>query len=479
MYCAIQYQAVLFIMKKLINAVRNRLKRVYDRLHNERFKINLLQAIPFWVASGITGLVAVLYAKLFFLAEMGTHWVIHHGTWLLFIVMPVCFVTAWWLVSKFAPAARGSGIPQVIAAVELATPKYIDKVKKLLSIRIIFFKILSSIVMVFGGGVVGREGPTIQIAGSVFRAVNQWLPSWWPKISKRNMIMAGAAAGLAAAFNTPLGGVVFAMEEVTRTHISYFKTALFTAVIIAGLTAQGLLGPYLYLGYPDVSNLSGYIFFGVIAVGIVTGLLGSGMARIILSIMKWTRALTSVPKRIFYIIGCALALATMAFFVNVNVLGSGKEIMTHVLFTADKQLPWYIPLMRIVGPILSFTTGAAGGVFAPALTAGASVGAVMGDWFHVSPTNVNLLILAGMVGFLTGVTRTPFTSAILVLEMTDRHNVIFHLLLAGMVASMVAYLVDRHSFYDHLKMQYIHDVHHEAIPPNPLKGEEKNEEVES
>ena len=85
--------------------------------------------------------------------------------------------------------------------------------------------------MVFGGGVVGREGPTIQIAGSVFRAVNQCLPAWWPKISKRNMIMAGAA-GLAAAFNTPLGGVVFAMEEVTRTHISYFKTALFTAVII-------------------------------------------------------------------------------------------------------------------------------------------------------------------------------------------------------------------------------------------------------
>jgi H+/Cl- antiporter ClcA len=288
---------------------------------------------------------------------------------------------------------------------------------------------------------------------------------------KRNMIMAGAAAGLAAAFNTPLGGVVFAMEEVTRIHISYFKTALFTAVIIAGLTAQGLLGPYLYLGYPDVSNLSGYIFFGVIAVGIVTGLLGSSMARVILSLMKWTRSLKSIPKRILYITACALVLATLAFFVSERTLGSGKEIMTHALFTADKHLPWYMPLIRILGPVLSFTSGAAGGVFAPALTAGASIGAVMGEWFQVSPTNVNLLILAGMVGFLTGVTRTPFTSAILVLEMTDRHNVIFHLLLAGMAASLVAYLVDRHSFYDHLKMQYIHDVHHEAIPPDPLKGE--------
>lgn len=459
-------------MKKIINALRNRLKRVYDRLHNERFKLNLLQAIPFWIASVITGLVAVLYAKLFAWAEMGTAWVLHHGVWWLFIVTPVCFVLSWWLVFKFAPGARGSGIPQVIAAVELAAaPKYNDKLKKLLSIRIILFKMVSSIVMVFGGGVVGREGPTIQIAGSVFRAINKILPSWWPKISKRNMINAGAAAGLAAAFNTPLGGVVFAMEEVTRTHISYFKTALFTAVIIAGLTAQGLLGPYLYLGYPDVSNLSGYIFFGVIAVGVVTGVLGSGMARVILSIMKWVRSFT-ISKRIVYLVICALGLATMAYFISENVLGSGKEIMTHVLFTSDKHLPWYMPIVRIVGSIISFTSGAAGGVFAPALASGASIGAIMGEWFNVSASNVNLLVLAGMVGFLTGVTRTPFTSAILVLEMTDRHSVIFHLMLAGMVASLVAYLVDRHSFYDHLKTQFIHDVHHESIPVEEVTTED-------
>lgn len=294
------------------------------------------------------------------------------------------------------------------------------------------------------------------------------------------MIKAGAAAGLAAAFNTPLGGVVFAMEEVTRTHISYFKTALFTAVIIAGLTAQGLLGPYLYLGYPDVSNLSGYIFFGVIAVGIVSGVLGSGMARVILSIMKWVRSF-NISRRVIYLIACAVLLAAMAFFISEKALGSGKEIMTQSLFTADKHLPWYLPLVRIVGSIISFTSGAAGGVFAPALAAGASIGAVMGEWFNVSATNVNLLILAGMVGFLTGVTRTPFTSAILVLEMTDRHNVIFHLMLAGMIATMVSYLIDRHSFYDHLKTQFIHDLHHEAIPPveeekEGGKGDKDNKE---
>jgi H+/Cl- antiporter ClcA len=133
-------------------------------------------------------------------------------------------------------------------------------------------------------------------------------------------------------------------------------------------------------------------------------------------------------------------------------------MMTTALFTHDKYLAWYVPLLRMAGPLFSFTTGAAGGVFAPALSAGASLGATLSGWMHLSETNTNLLILSGMVGFLTGVTRTPFTSAILVLEMTDRHNVIFHLMLAGMTASLVALLVDRHSFYDHLKIQYMHEL---------------------
>lgn len=287
--------------------------------------------------------------------------------------------------------------------------------------------------------------------------------------------MAGAAAGLAAAFNTPLGGVVFAVEELTRTHMSFFKTALFTAVIIAGLTAQGLLGPYLYLGYPDVNNLSNYIFFGVILVGIVSGLFGSIMSRIMLSIISWMKNF-KVSQRVMYITACALIMAGFAFFINEGALGSGKEIMTHALFTADKHLPWYMPFARIGGSILSFTTGSAGGIFAPALSSGASIGAVLAEWFNVSPANANLLILAGMVGFLTGVTRTPFTSAILVLEMTDRHNVIFHLLLAGMMASLAAWLIDRHSLYDHLKMQYIHDVHHEAVP---VEGDDEDDDEEA
>jgi len=443
---------------KIMERIRRWGKRAFDRIRNEKLKHNLLQAIPFWVASLLTGLAAVLYSRLFALAEKGTAWLIHQGTWLLFLATPVCFLISWWLVRRFAPYARGSGIPQVMASIELATPKYNVMVNRLLSLRILFIKVVSSLVMALGGGVIGREGPTIQVAGSIFRKVNEWLPKWWPKISKRNMIMTGAAAGLAAAFNTPLGGIVFAVEELTRTHISYFKTALFTAVIIAGLTAQALLGPYLYLGFPDMNGLSGTIFFGVALVAVPAGLAGAAMSKGMLRVFAWKAKFRFTRDHVLFVLGCALLLAATAYFVDERVLGSGKELMTRSLFTTDKYNSWYMPLLRIGGPLVSFTTGGAGGVFAPALSAGASIGATLSGWLHLSAVDTNLLVLAGMVGFLTGVTRTPFTSAILVLEMTDRHNVIFHLMLAGMLASLVALLVDRHSFYDHLKYQYLREI---------------------
>ncbi len=381
---------------------------------------------------------------------------------MLFLFTPVCFLIAWWLVIRFEKFAGGSGIPQVMAAIELATPQDNHKVKKLLSIRVIIVKILSSFFMILGGGVVGREGPTIQIAGSVFRKINQLLPDWWPKVSKRNMIMTGAAAGLAAAFNTPLGGIVFAIEELTKTHISYFRTALFTAVIIAGLTAQALFGPYLYLGYPVIKGLSVYIFLGVILVAMLSGLGGSVTGRLLLAFINLRTRLKTKTKQIAFVLICGLVVAALGFFAGTTLIGSGKMIMTNVLFTSEKYLPWYAPLIRITGSVFSFSTGAAGGIFAPALSSGACIGSVISGWMHLNDSNTNLLILSGMVGFLTGITRTPFTSSIIVLEMTDRHNLIFYLMLAGMFAGMVALLIDKHSFYDRLKVKYLRQIEEEA-----------------
>jgi H+/Cl- antiporter ClcA len=121
-------------------------------------------------------------------------------------------------------------------------------------------------------------------------AFNKWIPEAWPKLARQSYLLTGAA-GLAAAFNTPLGGLVFAVEELARVHVRFFRTALFTSVIIAGLATQGFLGPYLYLGYPDVGGLSFRIFPALLVVAFAAGCSGAFMCKLILRISAWKNGL--------------------------------------------------------------------------------------------------------------------------------------------------------------------------------------------
>lgn len=427
------------------------------KINASRITNNALQAIPFWFASLVVGLLAVLYTRLFGFAEELLHDALKWRSWSLFILTPLCFLFAWLLVRLLAPGARGSGIPQVMAGIEMAPTKHEGKISALLSLKILIVKIFSSVLMVLGGGAIGREGPTIQIAGSAFYTIRRWLPASWPKLSIQAFILTGAAAGLAAAFNTPLGGVVFAVEELAKIHIRFFRTALFSAVIIAGLTAQAFLGSYLYLGYPDVKNLAFSTFFVVGAVSVLSGMGGALMGSVIIAFSKWKKKFSSSQSFLFLLF-VGFAFAATAVYLNDDVLGSGHHIMNGLLFTGDKHVSFETLVLRIVGPVLCFNVGAAGGIFAPALTAGATIGSYFSYLFDFAGANANILILAGMVGFLTGVTRTPFTSAILVLEMTDRHSVIFHLLLAAMISNIAAILIDRRSVYDWLKDSYLKEL---------------------
>lgn len=448
----------------LLKKTRQALKSRFDLIRNEKLKNNLLNALPYWLGALLSGCVAVLFAKLFSYAEAGTLYIFHKGSWMFLIITPICFVISWWLVIKYAPYARGSGIPQVTAAIELSHPKHHYKVNKLLSLRILVIKIISSLTMVFGGGVIGREGPTIQISASIFKKINDLLPAWYPKIARRNMIVTGAAAGLASAFNTPLGGIVFAIEELTKTHFSFFKSALLTGVIIAGLTALSFLGPYLYLGYPQLGGpIPAWMILLIILLAIITAVAGSAMCETILYILKKKAILKSSFAKLIYVMLCGLAIALLTIFVDNKTMGSGKEIMVSTLFTNKKQLDWYIPLLRVAGPVLSFTTGGAGGVFAPSLSAGASIGSAFAGLFHLTTGQANLIILCGMTGFLTAITRSPFTSSILVLEMTNSHNIIFYIMITALLANMVAHALKRHSFYDTLKDQYIKEIHKSEV----------------
>lgn len=429
------------------------LKKISTRLQNlllsNKVKISFFQAIPFWVASLLVGLMAVFYERIFHQAEQLSMQCYTFNPYWLLLLTPVMFILSWWLVQRYSPFASGSGIPQVMAAIRFGGEKKNPVINKLIGLHVLIIKMLSSTLMVIGAGVIGREGPTIQIAAATFESLHQRLPSWWPRISTKNMIIAGAASGLAAAFNTPLGGIVFAVEELAKSHLSSFRTPLFTAVIIAGLTAQGILGPYLFLGYPDLKNLTWVVYPGILLLSVICGLSGAWWSKLALYI-QYRMSMQKKSVRIATIAFIGIFIALSAIFFGFDSVGSGKAIIERTLSSQEKTVEWYIPVIRMLNQALSFGVGGAGGIFAPSLGLGGTIGSVFAEWFQASPTDTNMLILAGMVAFLTGITRSPFTSAILVLEMTDRHNVIFQLMLAAMISNVIASLIDRKSFYERL-----------------------------
>jgi H+/Cl- antiporter ClcA len=430
-----------------------------SQLDYKEFHRTAYQLIPLWVASVLVGVAAVMYARGFLYVEDLSTEFLHTYPEAIFAISPVAFLSSWFLVKVFAPMAAGSGIPQVMAAVELEGKSNLSR--KLLNVKVSIVKVLSSLVMLAGGGAIGREGPTIQISASIFSFMHHALPKQWEKFSAQLMVLTGAASGLAAAFNTPLGGIVFAIEELTRIQFSKFRTTLFVAVIISGMTAQAMLGPYLYLGFPKV-QVAGYSYIlWVIAAAVLAGFMGGMFGSLILVIHRWKKTIKTTGKHIAIVLIFALSFASIYYFFNRSVIGAGKEVMEDLLFINNKDVSPSLVLSRFFGPILSFGSGGAGGIFAPSLCAGSTIGAFIAYVADIPSEFTNLLILAGMVGFLTGVTHSPFTSAILVLEMTDRHSVIFYLMLAGMFAYLVSMLVDKKSVYEHLKEGYLNSF----LPP--------------
>ncbi|WP_018344511.1 chloride channel protein [Cytophaga aurantiaca] len=419
----------------------------------QEFHRTAYQLIPLWIASVLVGVTAVLYAKSFIYVEAISTEILNDYPEAIFIITPVAFLTSWFLVQFFAPMSAGSGIPQVMAAVEMEGKSTLSR--QLLNVKVSVVKVISSLIMLGGGGAIGREGPTIQISASIFSFMHHALPEKWEKFSAQLMILTGAASGLAAAFNTPLGGIVFAIEELTRVQFSKFRTTLFVAVIISGMTAQAMLGPYLYLGFPKVSIYEYSFILWVILTAAIAGFLGGMFGSLILAIHQWKQTFKTLRKHVVVVLIFSLSFASIYYFFNHAVAGAGKEILENLLFINNKDISFSLMVSRFFGPILSFGSGGAGGIFAPSLSAGGTVGAFIAYVADIATEHTNLLILAGMVGFLTGVTHSPFTSAILVLEMTDRHSVIFYLMLAGIFAYLFTMLVNKKSVYEHLKEGYL------------------------
>jgi H+/Cl- antiporter ClcA len=195
--------------------------------------------LVFWSGAVAVGLVSVLFAKLADIAQSGFHLIIGGGGGLRgllpLLMTPVGFMLCAWAAYVYFPNSQGSGIPQAIAARHLRNE---DERNRLLSLKMVVGKIGLTLLGLLCGASISREGPTVQVGASIMLQVARW----GGMAQAKGLILAGSAAGVAAAFNTPLAGIVFAIEEMGRTYQARTNGLVLTAVILAGLASLGLLG---------------------------------------------------------------------------------------------------------------------------------------------------------------------------------------------------------------------------------------------
>lgn len=410
----------------------------YNRLVQLQLELRpTLRGIPYWLAAVLVGFVAVVYSSAFGAVITVSQWVAVQYPMALLVMGPLSLAFGSWLVIRFAPMAGGTGIPQVTSLIPMDSATGAEQIDRTLNIRVAAVVILSSLLCVLGGGSVGREGPMVHIAACIFYFVAKQFSIIWPYQEHRSWIIAGGAAGVAAAFNTPLAGIVFVLEELAQQHFHQFKTVVISAVIVAGMMAQWLSGRYLFLGYPRIDHVGFSAFPYAIVVGIACGVLAGLFERCRESMVKRT-AVAREKHRIWFAALMGVLVALIAIYVDVRTIGGGIGAIQEMLFTGEKAT-WGLLVGKFFAVILSYLSGCAGGFLAPALTLGAAVGSKIAWW--LSPTDHNLLVMVGMAGFLSAMTRAPFTALVIVMEMTDRHSTIFPLMITSLIASGLVRLV--------------------------------------
>lgn len=404
----------------------------------------LQQVFPYWCGAVLVSCVSYFYTWLLKYSEIAFQRISQHGFAFSTAAMIFGFILAGLIPFLFFPSSAGSGIPQLYAALDLSETNESSKLNRLIGWRTIPTKILSSAALLMSGGVAGREGPTLQISGSIFYLVFQKAN----KYSVRNLqhfLMAGAAAGLAAAFNTPLGGLVFVIEELAKSKLNEFRSSVLQAVIISGLFTQTVVGSYLYFGYPKIKQFEIRHIPAVIIISTICSLTVWAFVFMLKRVVVFRQKINSLLSVTFVCVLSAVALSLLYHFVSRSSVGSGHSMIESILF--ENSAPNLFDITgRFLGLIFTYLSGAAGGIFAPTLSIGAGIGSFLNGFADMGLPL--LLPLCGMTAALSALTQSPLTSFILVLEMTDRHSAIVALMISALVGYAVVKLLGQDSFYD-------------------------------
>src|ERR1700761_7904621 len=274
------------------------------------------------------GAAAVALAQLADLAQIGFASLLAKSRYVSLVVTPLGFALAVYATNRFFPNSQGSGIPQAIAARHLTDHKARES---LVSLRIAIGKTILTLFGLLCGASVGREGPTVQIGASIMFALGRFSPRRQP-----GLILAGAAAGVAAAFNTPLAGIVFGIEEMSRAFETRTSSLIITAVIAAGLTSLALMGNYTYFGTSAAALRHGTDWLAIPVCGVVGGLAGGLFSRIVIVMARgFANPGGRAIKR--YALGfaliCGLATAICGILSGDTIYGTGYSQVKSALET--------------------------------------------------------------------------------------------------------------------------------------------------
>jgi H+/Cl- antiporter ClcA len=401
----------------------------------------------FLLGGVVVGAAAVALAKLADQAQLAFNLLLAQSRYAALVVTPLGFALSVFLTVRFFPNAQGSGIPQAIAARHLTDTRTRSP---LVSIRIAIGKIILTLLGLLCGASVGREGPTVQIGASIMFALGRLSPRRQP-----GLILAGAAAGVAAAFNTPLAGIVFGIEEMSRSFETRSSSLVIGTVIAAGLTSLALMGNYTYFGSTPIALRSGVDWLAIPLCGVVGGATGGLFSRILIIM---ARGLLPAPMRalkqrpMLFALMCGLAVGICGLLSGDMIYGTGYAQVKAAL-EAGVPLPASFGVLKFLATTFAAISGIPGGIFSPSLAVGAGLGANVATLFHDAP--VAPIMLLGMVAYFAGVVQAPITAFVIVTEMTDNHAMVVPLMAASLIAYGTSRLICEEGIYHALAKGFV------------------------
>jgi H+/Cl- antiporter ClcA len=370
-----------------------------------------------------------------------------YGRYLTLLWTPALTAAVLWWTIRYVPGAMGSGIPQVVRA--LNDDLQPSQRAWLVSVRVSLHKIGLVSAGLLAGLSIGREGPAVQVGAGVLGSAKRWL-SPQSGIDAHDLMVAGAAAGLAAAFNTPLGGIVFALEQLTRRRNIEHSSLVIAAIVLAGLIAVAAFGNGTYFGNLRVQSMSWPLLLPGLVVALVAGLGGGLLARLIVVSVRglpdrFSQWRARYPVR--FAAGCGLAVAIIGLATQGATAGAGY-LTTKALLEGHGDLPGVYTLLKFVATWLSVWSGVPAGVFAPSLAIGAGIGHDVALFMGLNREAAIPLIAMGMAGFLAAATGEPITAFIIVMEMVSGQPMVLSLMACALLSSGVARLISKPMYHE-------------------------------